>query len=79
MSVQLDKSQEWRDARGRLWWWSELDGWVVGGKATFGGFWPAEKDWPFTLACRHVDATTQGNPPIVACLHCGADLTPKLT
>lgn len=80
MGVELDKSQEWRDVRGRLWWWSDRDGWVVDGKATWGGFWPAEEHWPFTLDCRHTSAVSEGSdPPIVTCTECGADLSPKLT
>lgn len=80
MSVELDESQAWRDVKGRLWEWSDLNGWVVDGMATLGGFWPEDRHWPFTLACRHPYVFSEdSHPPVVTCTDCGADLSPKLT
>lgn len=78
-SVELDKSQEWRDNRGRIWRWSETDGWVVNDRAAWGGFWPDESHWPFELACRHDRVEILDNSrQIVMCTNCGADLSPRL-
>lgn len=36
----IDTGQVWLDERGRVWEWSDIDGWVVDGVCTFGGFDP---------------------------------------
>ncbi|AGT12711.1 hypothetical protein PBI_WHIRLWIND_107 [Mycobacterium phage Whirlwind] len=47
--IELDKESTYRDRGGFKWEWSDLDGWVVDGVATFGGFWPSEEFAPFTV------------------------------
>lgn len=37
-----DRGQVWLDDGGRIWEWSDLDGWVVDGMASFGGFEPLD-------------------------------------
>ncbi|UVF61278.1 hypothetical protein SEA_DUNCANSLEG_108 [Mycobacterium phage DuncansLeg] len=46
--IELDKESTYRDRGGFKWEWDDLNGWVVGGKATFGGFWPDERFAPYT-------------------------------
>lgn len=39
---EQDRSQVWLDDRGRIWEWDDLNGWVVDGRATFGGYDPPD-------------------------------------
>lgn len=45
--IELDRNKAWLDNLGHRWEWTDLNGWVVDGKATWGGFWPEEKFAPY--------------------------------
>lgn len=55
---RYDREQVWLDDRGHIWEWSDLNGWVVDGMATFGGHQPPADDVTFTKAYSSDDRLT---------------------
>lgn len=44
-----DHDRVWLDDCGRVWEWDDINGWVVDGMATVGGFWPEDAQPPIRV------------------------------
>lgn len=58
-----DREQVWMDDRGHIWEWSDLDGWVVDGMCTLGGFDPPDDGTVFTKAFTGESCYCKGTCP----------------